>query len=137
MEVDFMNEQLLTQLKILKLSNSKPNYSELARMYGVDRRTVKKYYDGYEGNPKHRSKGSKLDKYQELIKEKLLIHSTTVRSVYEFIRTEKDPDIGTYSNFIKYATRKNLIPAKTIKGHPRFETTPGYQAQVDWKEDIW
>ena len=46
-----MNCKLLTQLKILRLSNIKPNFSELARLYGYDRRTVKKYYDGYEGKP--------------------------------------------------------------------------------------
>ena len=51
-----MDTKLITQLKILKLTNSKPNFSELARIYDVDRRTVKKYYDGYEGKPKHRKK---------------------------------------------------------------------------------
>ena len=49
MEVLSMNEALKTQLKILKLSDIKPNFSELARFYDLDRRTVKKYYDGYEG----------------------------------------------------------------------------------------
>ena len=32
-----------------QLSDIKPNFSELARFYNLDRRTVKKYYDGYEG----------------------------------------------------------------------------------------
>ena len=50
-----MNEALKTQLKILKLSDIKPNFSELARFYDLDRRTVKKYYDGYEGKAAHRS----------------------------------------------------------------------------------
>ncbi len=131
-----MNEQLLTQLKILKLSNSKPNYSELARMYGVDRRTVKKYYDGYEGKPKHHSKPSVLDKHIKLIKEKLNIKGTTIRAVYEYIVTEVDPNIGTYSNFNKYIKSKKLKPKKHEKGHPRFETPAGLQAQVDWKENI-
>ncbi len=27
-------------------------------------------------------------------------------------------------------------PKKAIRGHARFETPPGKQAQVDWKEDI-
>lgn len=54
-----MNEALKTQLKILKLSDIKPNFSELARFYDLDRRTVKKYYDGYEGKAAHRDK-SKL-----------------------------------------------------------------------------
>ena len=44
-----MDKGLITQLQILKLSNIKPNFSELARLYDLDRRTVKRYYDGYEG----------------------------------------------------------------------------------------
>ena len=65
-----MNTTAVIQLKILKLSNLKPNFSELGRQYGIDRRTVKKYYDGYEGKPKSRHKSSKLDKYYDLIKQK-------------------------------------------------------------------
>lgn len=57
-----MEQKLITQLKILKLSNVKPNFAELARIYDLDWRTVKKYYDGYDGKPKHHSKPSKLDK---------------------------------------------------------------------------
>lgn len=114
----------------------KPNYSELARQYGLDRRTVKKYYDGYEGKPAHRSKTSRLDKHLDLIKQKLSIKGSNVRAVYEFILSEIDPDIGTYSNFNKYINAKGLKPAKTAKGHPRFETAPGIQAQADWKEDV-
>lgn len=131
-----MDQALVTQLKILKLSNIKPNYSELARQYDVDRRTVKKYYDGYEGKPKHRQKSSKLDKYYEIIRSKLKIKGTNVMSVYQFLINEVDPNIGTYSNFNKYVKAKGLKPQKTIKGHPRYETNPGIQAQVDWKENI-
>lgn len=131
-----MINKLLAQLKIIKLSQLKPNFSELARLYGFDRRTVKKYYDGYEGKPTTHDKPSKLDPYRTLIQEKLLIKGTTIRAVYEFIYSEKDSSIGTYSNFIKYVTRNKLVPRKCDKGHPRFETAPGHQAQVDWKEDL-
>ena len=64
-------EKLITQLRILKEMNLKPNYSALAREYGCDRRTVKKYNEGYSGGEKTRNKKSKLDKYYEIIKEKL------------------------------------------------------------------
>lgn len=131
-----MDEALITQLRILKLSESKPNFSELARMYDVDRRTVKKYYDGYSGKPAHHNKSSKLDMYEPLIKDKLSIKGTTVKAVYEFMISEVDSNIGTYSNFNKYIRRKGINPKKTTKGHPRFETAPGIQAQVDWKEDV-
>lgn len=131
-----MIQNLKTQLRIMQLSKIKPNFSELARQYSIDRRTVKKYYDGYTGKPKHRSKPSKLDQYQDLIKHKLSIKGTNVRAVYEFIISGVDANIGTYSNFNKYVKVKGIKPSKAPKGHPRFETMPGKQAQVDWKEDI-
>lgn len=131
-----MDQALLTQLHILKLSGIKPNFSELARTYELDRRTVKKYYDGYEGKSRHHNKPSKLDKHLSVIKQKLAIKGTNARAVYEYIIDEVDPDIGSYSNFIKYINSKGLKPEKTEKGHARFETAPGIQAQVDWKEDV-
>lgn len=131
-----MTDKLKTQLKIMMLSNIKPNFSELSRQYGIDRRTVKKYYDGYEGKQKHRSKPSKLDKHLDTIKQKLSIKGTNIRAVYEYIISEIDSNIGTYSNFSKYVKANGLRPQKTLKGHPRFETMPGKQAQVDWKEYI-
>ena len=131
-----MEMSLITQLKILKLSKIKPNFSKLAREYEIDRRTVKKYYDGYEGKPAHRNKASKLDKHKQLIAQKLQIKGANVKAVYEFIVDEVDENIGTYSNFNKYVVANNLRPKTAAKGHPRYETAPGIQAQVDWKEDI-
>ena len=136
MEVSSMIHTIITQLRILKLSQIKPNFSELSRMYGIDRRTIQKYYDGYEGKPKHHNKPSKLDKHIDLIKTKLSIRGSTTKAVYEYILSEVDPDIGTYSNFSKYIKTHKLLPAKAIKGHPRYETSPGLQAQADWKEDV-
>ena len=72
-----MNEALKTQLKILKLSDIKPNFSELARFYDLDRRTVKHY---------------------DLIKQKLSIRGANVRAVYEFILSERDPNIGIFAD---------------------------------------
>ncbi|SCG82985.1 hypothetical protein DW1_1414 [Proteiniborus sp. DW1] len=47
-----MEDGLRMQLGIIKAMELKPNFSKLARKYGIDRRTVKKYYDGYEGKTK-------------------------------------------------------------------------------------
>ena len=131
-----MEQAVITQLNIIRMSGTKPNFSELARMYGYDRKTIKKYYDGYEGKPKHRSKSSALDEHYDLIKNKLAIKGTNIMAVYQFIVDKYGEDICTYSNFRKYVKSKGLKPVKTEKGHPRFETAPGIQAQVDWKEDI-
>ena len=95
-----MNNKLLAQLKILKLMDTKPNFSELARIYSIDRRTIKKYYDGYEGKPKHHKKICRLDLYQDLIIQKLQIRGITLNAVYEFLVSEVDSEIGGYSNFL-------------------------------------
>lgn len=130
-----MIETLKIQLRLLKMSGIKPNFSELGREYGLDRRTVKKYYDGYEGKPGHHNKSSRLDQYRSTIETKMSLKGATVMGVYEFM-LDKDPNIGTYSNFVKYTRSRGIRPQKTQKGHPRYETEPGMQAQVDWKEDI-
>lgn len=135
MGVILMIMNLQGQLTILKSMNIKPNFSELAREYDLDRRTVKKYYEGYEGKSKTRNKSSRLDQYYIEIKEKLAINGVTINGVYQYFK-DKYGDIGTYSNFNKYVKLKNLKPKKAIRGHARFETPPGKQAQVDWKEDI-
>lgn len=109
MEVLPMDIALITQLKIPKLSDTKPNFSELSRIYGIDRRTIKKYYDGYEGKPEHQAK------HKDLIKNKLAIKGSTAKAVYEFILSEVDPDIGTYSNFTKYIKANDLQLTKMLK----------------------
>lgn len=130
-----MNQKLVAQLQRSKAMGIKPNFSQLAREYGIDRRTIKKYYDGYEGKPKTRERMSRLDKYRPLIREKMAIRGISIRAVYEYLY-DIDSTIGTYSNFAKYVKSENILPEKTPKGHPRYETLPGVQAQVDWKEDL-
>lgn len=126
---------LIGQINIIKGMGFKPNYSELSRQYGIDRRTVKKYCEGYEGKSKIRNKPSKLDPYLDIIKFKFSIKGITAKAVYEYL-IDQNYEIGSYSNFIKYIKSKNIKLTKTPKGHPRFETPLGKQAQVDWKEDL-
>lgn len=130
-----VEEKLKTQLRIIEIMNLKPNFSELARKYGFDRRTVKKYYEGYEGKPQTRDKPSKLDKYKDEIIEKLEIEGIKIKAIYEYF-IDKNYDVGSYSNFNKYIKNNGLKPTSKTKGHPRFETPPGKQVQVDWKEDL-
>lgn len=118
----------------MKTNDIKPNYSELARIYNMDRRTVKKYYLGLQSKDISRERISKLDKYRELIKNKLLIPGTNRKAVYMFIIMNIDENIGSYSNFRKYVSKHadELIP-KNNEVHLRFETEMGQQLQFDWK----
>lgn len=121
----------------MKTNDIKPNFSELARIYNMDRRTVKKYYLGLQSNNNVSKRISKLDKYQEIIKNKLSIPGSNKKSVYMFIKMNIDEDIGSYSNFRKYILKhsEELIP-KNHDIHLRFETEMGFQLQFDWKGPI-
>lgn len=123
------------QLEIMKTLGIKPNFSELERNFKINRHTIKKYYEGYEGKKETRNRASKLDKYYDEIKSKINLVGITQKGLYEYLY-EKDNKIGTYSNFKKYLTKHNLKPNKSQKVHLRYETDPGDQLQFDWKEDI-
>lgn len=122
------------QLEIMKTLGIKPNFSELERAFGIERHTIKKYYDGYEGKSPNRNRPSKLDKYYDEIKSKISLCGINQMGLYQYLLT-KDNSIGTYSNFKKYLSKHNLKPSKSSKVHLRYETSPGEQLQFDWKED--
>lgn len=125
--------KLKQELLVSKTLNIKLNYSDLSRKYKIDRRTIKKYNNGYE--PKvTRERKSKLDDFKGIIKEKLELSGATIIGVYQYITSEHE--IGSYSNFYKYVVKNNLKPKKIKKPNLRFETDYGIQLQFDWKEDI-
>lgn len=131
------SNNLRGELLLMSSLGIKPNYAQLAKEYDMDWRTVKKYHLGYKGKPKSRNKTSILDNYQTEISDKLTIRRITVKGVYEFMVGKYSIEaIGTYSNFITYVKKNNLIPKKNNAAHPRYETAVGKQGQVDWKEDI-
>lgn len=124
------------ELLCLKTNGIKPNFSELGRIYGLDRRTVQREYLGIEKS-KRKAKASVLDKHYELIREKLIAPGTNKKSVYMYITMNIDDNIGSYSNFRKYILKHPEIDvSKDNKSHPRFETEMGKQMQFDWKGPI-
>lgn len=128
-------EQIKGELTIMDTLGIKPNYSELSRKYGIDRRTIKKYHLGYEGKPKNKNKPSRLDTYANEIAQKINLTGATIKGTYKYFQ-KKYKDIGSYSNFKTYVRKQDLIDQKTKKVHPRYETKEGQQLQFDWKEDI-
>ena len=125
------------ELLCLKTENIKPNFSELSRIYGIDRRTIKKQYLGLINEKEKKKKISVLDKYKDLIKEKLEIPGSNKKAVYMFIVMNVDNNIGSYSNFRKYTLKHyNELMPKNVDVHVRFETEYGKQLQFDWKGPI-
>lgn len=135
-----MNEtdKIIAELRVMDLSEVKPNYAAIGRKYNKDWRTIKKYHLGYKGKSRNRDKPSSLEKYKDEIGKKLSIKRTKVKGVYEYMIDKYGLDeIGSYSNF-RYYVRKNKLKPKDIdnNGSPRYEVDPGEMIQYDWKEDI-
>ena len=120
----------------LETLDMKPNYSELGRIYDIDRRTAKKRYNGIENKTK-REKHSVFDQYIDVIKEKCNIPGTTKKAVFKYIQMNINTNIGTYSNFNKYVKKnKEIIFENNKAAHVLFETDYGFQLQFDWKGPI-
>ena len=130
-------EKLLQEVTIYKMSNIKPNYSELARIHNCDRRTIKEYFKDNKQVKERKKEVSKLDKYKEEIQLKLTIPGVTVSGIYQYLKDKyKNEDVGSASNLRAYVSKNKLREKKNNEFHPRYETEYGKQMQFDWKENI-
>ena len=131
---------------IMEAQQMKPNFSSLSRELQVDRRTVKKYYNGFT-NPKTKARKSKIDSLRPIIQE--LLSNDTLQTFYykanlwRYLVENHDLAISEF-NFRKYISNHQEFQQYFNKSHSipkqttllRFETEPGEQLQIDWKEDI-
>src|SRR5690554_3468836 len=122
-------------LELFRSNNMKPNFSELSRRYQLDRRTIKKYYE--EGGKKvitrHRESG--FDPYKDEIIQVMKKPGVTKKAAYEYMK-DKYNGLPSYSQFRKYTQKHGVMLPKDTTPHVRYETKPGHQLQVDWKENI-
>ena len=133
-----MERNIIGDLLILKQMNIKPNFSELARIYDMDRHTVAKYWrEGGIKKVERKPRKSILDKYSDEIARLFKKPGVHKRAAYEYLLDRYGEDnIGTYNNFKYYTWKRDMKPQKTVKPHVRYETKPGQQLQVDWKENL-
>ncbi len=111
------------------------NKSELARRMNCSRQTINaKLNKQQSSNTKEkRIYVSKLDEFKDLIETKVEKYACSAMSIYLLLKS-KYGYLGSYSSVARYvSTFKN---EQRVKVTIRFETTPGYQAQVDWKEKL-
>lgn len=112
------------------------NKAELARRYDCDPRTIDRYLKIQSGElepkPSSRVYTSKLDDYKSTIINKVDTYGCTAMAAYKFIC--KKGYTGKYSIVADFV--KHHKDDETKKATIRFETNPGLQAQVDWKEDM-
>ena len=148
-DVDVSCLRDLPKLKqLLEAANVKPNMSQIARDLNCDRRTAKRYYDG--DIPKGtRVKPSYLDVHYDDILELLQPDSPQrfyyKASLWRYLRREHILDCpeSTFRHYVSerpdiqaYFDRMKRKSPPGPAGMVRFETDPGEQAQIDWKEDI-
>lgn len=124
-----MRKDIYERMKIMKQGETKPNYAEIARRWNCDYRTVKRYFEQDVVPIRKITKPSKLDPYRTIIEEKVNL-GCTGSSIYHFIK-KKGYD-GKYSILRDYV--RSIKVEGEQKATIRFETNPGLQAQVDWKE---
>ena len=116
--------------------NGRINYSKIARQYECDPRTVKRYFLERLNDPTTRKKRviAKLtDGFEEIIEQKFIDCNAPAISIFNLLK-EKYSYKGSYQTIKKYV---HLLKDKKInEATVRFETIPGLQAQVDWKEEL-
>ncbi|MGP4083055.1 IS21 family transposase [Pseudalkalibacillus sp. R45] len=135
--------KLKTLMENLKM---KINKSKLARDMGVDRRTIDKYLSGVQ--PKTlRERKSQIDDYYDVISLLLSKESPQIfyykRVLWQYLTDNHGLQCAA-STFRGYISKKPEFQSYFENGKRkavtnevvRFETAPGEQAQLDWKEKI-
>ena len=133
-----MNERkdIFERVKYIMKDDSeiKVNCSKLARQLNCDRRTVSRYIDitksGKELPPRVIPK--KTDGFEHIIEEKVKTTAPAI-AIYNYLAKEHGYT-GSYSTIKRYIHNLNIEKQKDAV--IRFETNPGIQAQVDWKESL-
>lgn len=126
-----MRKDIYERTRIMKPEGVKPNYSEIARRWNCDYRTVKRYFEQDVVPIRKPLKPSKLDSYKQIIEDKTNI-GCTASSIYHFIKIKGYE--GKYTILREFV--KSIRVESEQKATIRFETNPGQQAQVDWKEKM-
>ncbi len=126
-----MRKDIYNYLEGIKIMGIKINYSDLARKFNCDARTVKNYATGkIKATRKKAIKKSKLDDFKTIVEDKVDNYCATALSIFKFIQERGyTGGYGLVKNYIR-EYKKDRIKKATI----RFETNPGLQAQVDFKE---
>ena len=127
-----MRKDILNTILELKGVKNLINKSEIARRFGCSINTVNKYLNAQDNDKINRKYSSKLDNFKGIVIEKTDDFSANAKSIYNFIKDKGYT--GSYSTVVHFIqTHKQEEKNKTTM---RFDTTPGFQAQVDWKENF-
>ncbi|MBO4516555.1 IS21 family transposase [bacterium] len=131
-----MRKDIFEVLYMEKKENGKINYSKIAKQYNCDPRTVKRYYNERDSNPtirKPRIIIKVIQGFEEIIEKKYVESGAPAIAIYNFLK-ERYGYKGSYTSIKTFThnLKEKLINDITV----RFETSPGLQCQVDWKENM-
>lgn len=127
-----MRKDILNAINELKEVKNLINKSEIARRFGCSYNTVQKYMNKTSKESSKREYTSKLDSFKGIVIDKVDNYGANGRGIYNFI--QEKGYTGSYSTVSKFI--KSYKKEEQRKATIRFETSPGLQAQVDWKEDF-
>lgn len=127
-----MRKDVLNSINQLEEVKNILNKSEIARRFNCSINTVNRYLNMQSDKKTTRKYSSKLDNFKGIIIEKVDDFSANGRAVFNFIKNKGYT--GSYATVSKFIREHKKEEQK--KATMRFETTPGFQAQVDWKEDF-
>ena len=135
-----MERNLTGELNMMKEMGTKPNFSDVARRYGVDRHTVARYWAaGEEVEDRRSDRASTFDALADVILEKAALPGVTKKAVHEYLLDRhSDAGLAGHDAFTHWC-REHGVRCGAGGGaepHPRFETPPGRQLQFDWKESL-
>jgi len=128
-----MRKDIADTIRIIFMKGIKPNFTKIARQYNCDPRTVKRYFtEGKSASTrKPREYTSIIDPYADLVREKLSA-GASAKAIHLFLKTKGFK--GGYTTVKDFCRKEHHV--KQQAAVIRFETNPGFQAQVDWKESL-
>lgn len=118
-------------MEIRNLVNQGVPKAEVARLFGIDRKTVSKYAeaDQYQPYVRIEKRSCKIDPYKGYVKQRLEAYPLlSMKRIYREIVAQGYPGKETMvRDFIH-----ELRAEKEYTAVKRFETSPAQQVQVDW-----
>jgi len=131
-----MRTDIFEAIFMEKKEKGEINYAAIGRKYNCDPRTVKRYFNARDENPTERKPRviqKKTDGFEEIISEKYLKYQAPAIAIYKLIK-KKYGYTGSYTTIKSFI--HNLKEDKINEATIRFETNPGLQCQIDWKESL-